>query len=193
MKKKRQSPKSKVDIFLVIMTIATVLLLVIWIIKDLNPQDNIEETTVIEQYGIDDFKKSTLADIQQLIKKDSLSFIYIGYKGCGACDDFASTLSRVSQRYNMDVYYLDIKEIDKSSKEWKTFTEKLTKKVSISTKEDEKTYTHTKTIGKFLYENGYTPSFVVFKSNKFINGNIGGMEVEKLYEFLEEAGFEKNS
>ncbi len=189
MKKK----KAKGDLFLIIMTAAMFLLLAIWIIKDLKPSKIEETAPITEAYSVNDFKKTDLKEILNLIKGDNLTFVYIGYEGCDACDKFVPKLAKVTQNYDMEVYYLDIKSVDKKSQEWKTFTNKLSKKVSIATKSDEETSSETKTIGKFLYENGYTPTFVVLKSNKFINGNIGGMDVEKLHSFLNDAGYEKNS
>ena len=188
-KKKKKNNVKKSDKFIIFMTIAFVLLLVVWIIKDnYHPKDK-GGTPVTEINYLDGFVKVNLTEILEQITKDDLSFIYLGYEGCDACNAFAPILAGVTEEKNIKVFYIDTKNIDRSSKEWTKFTDKLTKKVELSIKDGEKTTTEKKTIGKFLYDNGYTPTFLVFKKGKFIDGNIGGMSSEDLKAFLESAGY----
>ncbi len=194
-KKKRKNKQSevKLDKFIVFMTIALFILLIVWIIKDNKKPDVDSQPDAVEKAGIKSFNKIDLKEALNAIKNDELTFIYIGYEGCAPCDAFAPILATISKGYDMKVNYMDIHEIDKDSKEWKTFTDKLNKTVDLSTKSNDKTKKETKTIGKFLYENGYTPTLVVLKSNKIVDGHVGGFSADNLKTFLDDAGFEKNS
>ena len=191
MKKKKK--EKKLDYFIIIMTGAMLLLLIGWIIKDFKPKNDTKETPIIEKYDVDDFTKIDLKKALELIKENKLSFIYIGYEGCNACDKFVPHLAKISQSYDMTVYYINIKEIDTNSKDWKKFTDKITKKITLNTQIDEERKSETKTIGKFLYENNYTPTFVVMKANKCIDGSVGGMINQNLINFLDKVGFKKSS
>ena len=192
MAKKKKKKNNNKDKFIIFMTIALVLLLIIWIISDNRKIDN-KKTTPIEQKTTEFFNKVSVSDALKIINEDKLTFIYIGYEGCSACYSFVPRLSDVATEYNITVNYIDYKEIDKSSNDWKVFTSKFTKEQTINIQKDDDISTTTKKIGDFLYEDGYTPTFAVFKSGKMIDGNVGGKKRPDLRTFLNEAGYTKNS
>ena len=187
----KKEKRIHIDIFTIFMSISLVLLLVVWIIKDNPKQKKVEilENTNIKT--VSEFEKKTLKDVNEIIKSKELVFVYLGYEGCGSCDKFVPTLDEVADDYNIKVLYIDTKLLDKNSKEWSAFTAKLTKKITLNLKINGEAKKITKTIGKFLADDGYTPTFVVFKDNKIIDGNIGGLSKDKLSEFLENAGYKK--
>lgn len=193
MAKKKKKKNNNKDKFIIFMTIALVLLLVIWIISDNRKIGNSKRTTQTEEKTTESFNKVTVSDAIELINKDELTFIYIGYEGCSACSSFVPKLSDVAEEYDITVNYLNYKEIDKSSNDWKTFTSKFTKEQIINIQKDDDISTTTKMIGDFLYEDGYTPTFAIFKSGKMIDGNVGGKKRPELRTILNDAGYTKNS
>ena len=189
-KKKKKTNKKIFDRFIVFMSAALLVFLIIWIITD-NKKDSSKETDVTAPKSVLDFNAITVSEALELIKSKDLTFIYIGYEGCIPCDNFVPTLAETADYYDMTVYYIDRKSIDMKSKDWKKFTDKLTKEVSLSIKQTGKSKETTKTIGAFLYDEGYTPTFVVLKDNKLVDGNIGAMNSAKLQIFLTKAGFKE--
>ena len=188
-KKRVNSDSNKA--FLIIMTIALVLLLGVWIVKDGSLFNKKKETDVTGSANYNSFKTVTISKVLDLIKGKEPVFIYFGYKGCNACDKFTPILTDLLDEYDFDVYFLNIKELDSKSSEWKDFTKKLTKKLTIVIKKDGQNIQYNKKMGDFLYDNGYTPSFAVFKDGKFVDGNIGILQIDDLKEFLNNAGFSK--
>lgn len=187
---KKQKPK--IDKFLILIGVLLIVLLIVSMIKDnKNLKDN-EETKVVEEIKTTEaFKKISLSEGLEIIKSDKLSFVYIGYEGCDACENFVPKLVDVSKEYGIEVNYLNFKELDKKSKEWSIFTKKLTKKQKIQIKTSEEAVT--KTIGNFLKDEGYTPTFVIFKNGKMVDGNIGGLSRANLRLFLENSGYSKKA
>ena len=188
---KNQKIKNKTDFFIICMTIAMIMLLIVWVIKD-STKEKVTELEIIEQLGLETFNKHNLDEIIEIIKNEKLTYVYIGYKGCGSCDKFVPILASVSKDYNLNINYLDMKEIDKASKQWKNFTNMITKEITLTVQNEGEKESQTKTIGKFLYEKGYTPTLLVFKDNKFVDGNMGAMNEAKLQKFLETV-IEENS
>lgn len=189
-KKSKKKQKNK-DYFLIFVFIALVVLLVLWVIKDNKKINSNEKTSVTEENITNIFDSINVEKALELIKSDELSFIYIGYEGCSACESFVPKLNDVKDEFKISVNYLNYKKIDKESNEWKSFTSKLTKKQTITIKNEDTTETKSKTIGEFLYNEGYTPTFIVFKSGKMLDGNIGGMTRKELREFLTNVGYEQ--
>ena len=190
-KRNKKTMDSSNKTFIIFMTIALVVLLVVWIVKDTNIFKFNKETGVTEVDYNKKLNEVSLSDALELIQSDKLVFIYIGYEGCSSCDKFTPNLIEIANNYDMKVYYIDIKKVDLDSKEWTTFTNKLTKKITLNIKENGKTKKKTKKIGEFLKNEGYTPSFVVLKNNKFVDGYIGALYKEKLEDFLDNAGFKQ--
>ena len=195
--KKQMKTKKTIDnsnrVFIIFMTIAMIVLLIAWIVKDPNMFKKGKETGVTEKPSYNKLNEISVSDALELIESDALTFIYIGYEGCASCDKFTPNLVEISSKYDMKVYYINIKKVDIKSKEWASFTKLLTEKVTLELTVDGKSVKKTKTIGKFLKEDGYTPSFVVLRSNKYVSGHIGALYKEKLETFLDKSGFAKNS
>ena len=187
-KRKKQIDDSN-KVFIIFVTIALVVLLVVWVVKDNKNVGSSEETPVTIPASVNSFTKVSLSQLLNIINDDKLTFVYLGYEGCRACDKFVPTLVTVKDEFDMEVYYINTKELDRNSSEWKKFTNLLTKEVTLDLKKDGSNKKYTKTIGKFLYEEGYTPTFVVLKKGKIIDGNIGAMKYEDLKEFIGNAGF----
>ena len=192
---KKKSKKKTIDesnkVFIIIMTIALLALLVIWIVKDANIAKDGKETPVTEKADYSIFSKTTVSSALKMAKEKTPTFIYFGYEGCEACDSFTSTLKTINDEYDIKMYYINTKSLDRNSSDWKKLTNMFTKEVKLNLKKDGVNLEQTKTIGKFLYEDGYTPTFVVVKEGKLVNGNIGKMTQESLEEFLDNAGFSK--
>ena len=189
--KKKKESNNENKLFIIFMTIALVVLLVVWIIKDTDFIKFAKETAVTKSNKETPLTKVTLLKALELIKEDKLVFIYLGYDGCSYCNKFTPSLKQTVSKYDMKLYYIDIKENDLKSKDWEKFTGKLNKKFTLNLEIDGKKVKQTKKIGEFLKEKGYTPSFVVFKNNKLVDGYIGALYKEKLEEFLDNAGFTK--
>ncbi|MBQ4583671.1 MAG: thioredoxin family protein [Bacilli bacterium] len=190
-KNKKKIQAKKVDKFLIVIGILLVILLIISLIKDNKELKDNKSTELKEEIKTTEaFNKSTLSEVLELIKSEEITFIYIGYEGCEPCELFVPKLVDVSKEYGIEVNYLNFKELDKKSKEWSTFTKKLTKKQEIEIKGKDAV---TKTIGAFLKDEGYTPTFVIFKDGKLIDGYIGGLSRAELRTFLDEAGYSKKA
>ena len=192
-KKKVNNKKQnkKTDKFLIVIGILLVILLIISMVKDNKEMKDNKQTELIEEVKTTEaFTKTTLSEVLETIKKEELSLVYIGYEGCEPCELFVPKLIDVSKEYGIEVNYLNFKELDKKSKEWSTFTKKLTKKQEIEIKGKDAV---TKTIGAFLKDEGYTPTFVIFKDGKLIDGYIGGLSRAELRTFLDEAGYSKKA
>ncbi len=187
---KTKKKKIKTDRFIIFMTVACLALLITWVIVDNKKIANDKDTQTPEISSID-FHEVSLEEALKIINSGELSLIYIGYEGCAPCDRFAPRLDDVAKEYNIRVNYLNYKDIEKTSKDWEDFTKKFTKQQTINIKNEEDISSNTKTIGRFLFEDGYTPTFAIFKHSEMIDGNIGGKKRAELRELLENAGYEK--
>lgn len=192
-KKKNNKTKHSVDRFVLIMTIALVGLLVLWVIKDNKQMSDDKKVEQTYESTTKDFTKIGINSGIELISSEKLSFIYIGYEGCSACESFVPRLAEVAKDYDMEVYYINFKEIDRDKSNWKDFTNKFTIKQKINIQEDDNAVSSEKTIGEYLYNEGYTPTIAIFKSNKMVDGHIGKLTRSEIREMLNNAGFKENS
>ena len=188
-KKSKNKSNKKTDKFIAFVTIALVVLLIVWVIKD-----NImikKNSEIVSPYA--DFNEITVKSAIDKIDQTGLTLVYVGYDGCSACEDFVVKLASLAKDYDVVVYYVDYKSADKESDEWKTFTSKLDLSTSITIEKDGEEKTETKAIGEFLEEKGYTPVLAIFDSGRMVNGSIGNIDEDSLETKLESAGYVKNS
>ena len=188
-KSSKKKNNKKIDKFMLFISIALVLLLIIWVIKD--NVDIKKDKEVASPYT--DFKEITINDALKKMDEVGLLTIYVGYDECSACDSFVTKLSPLAEEFSVTVYYIDYKSADKDSKEWQEFTKRLNLQTSITINKDGENKTETKTFGEFLKTNGYTPLLALFDSGRMVNGSIGDIEEDSLQTKIESAGYVKNS
>lgn len=120
-----------------------------------------------------DVSKMTKVDIDgalALFDKKGTHVLYIGRSTCSVCVSTVPVLNKVQEELNYKTNYLEV-EVSKAKpwtdwqKELKDLTDKFTPQTKVNSDEG--------TIGELFYEHGYTPTTVIIKNGKVVDGFIG--------------------
>lgn len=123
-----------------------------------NNQDEIE-------YDVSSFIEVNADELLELYDKEGYYLIYTGRSTCGYCVMYVPVLKEIQEKYDIDVYYLDITKVTQDD------YDKLTK------------------VENLLTENfGTTPLTMVYKDGKYVDGTVGYVEASVLEELLNKTG-----
>ena len=71
-----------------------------------------------------DLSKVKIIDVEQAVKlyADIEPHVYvIGREGCSACETFIPAVNELIDQYGIDIYYIDLLQMDRESEEYKQF------------------------------------------------------------------------
>lgn len=143
-----------------------------------------KENQNIEILDLKEFVDVDLAKIFNMINDKRSFVLYIGYKGCKACEDYSPILKRVQSQNGSDTYYLNYKSIDKKSKNWKKLTNMIDVEQKITISKDGENVRIDDKIGNIMYKYGYTPVTILFVNGECKNAHIGSMGTNEINSFL---------
>ena len=164
-----------------ILILAVFIVLVIMIILDKNNGN----TKKADAYISKDFITASDEDVLKKIDNEDSFILYIGYENCTACENYKPILKSIMDLNNVDIFYLNYKEINKKSEAWQSIIKNITTKQTMNIKENDKEKTISDTVGNIIKKYGYTPVTVNYVSGKAINAHIGSMTSSTLKSFLE--------
>ncbi len=160
---------------------------------DTDNTNNTSETT--EEYDVSKMNEVSVEEAVDLFDKDGLSVLYIGRKNCAHCVETVPVLNEVQKELNYTTQYLDLgklmtenyvynKETEKTELDWsgvqkdiKPLTDLITVKGTANGNEGK--------IGDLFYEGGYTPTIVIIKDGKAVDGFIGYKGVDSFKELVQ--------
>ncbi len=123
---------------------------------------------------IKNFETVTAEEALDLYDRQGTYVLYIGRKGCSHCEKMVPSLKELQDELGYKTYYYELTESFREDA--KDLAEKFTLKLKVNGEED--------TIGNLLIENGYTPTVVIIKDGKTVDGFIGERSKDKLKEMI---------
>lgn len=149
-----------------------------------------EEKSSNSTYDVSKMNEVDVAGALNLFKKDGLQVLYIGRSDCGVCVETVPVLNKVQDELKYKTNYFDLN----STKNWQTemkeladlFTVKTTVKTTVKNKDGKaETVTLNDTIGKIFLEYGFTPTIIVIKDGKMVDGFIGYKDYDTMKSLIE--------
>ena len=110
-------------------------------------------------------------DYMKIIKSEDKKVVIIGQAGCTYCIAAKEILNNISKAYKLDVYYLDVKDLQNN--EYKELFDELPDKGY-----DDKKLTEEQTFDM--------PTLLIFKKNKVDSYLAGAKELEEYIKYLKE-------
>lgn len=156
-------------IYLILFTIIVVCCLLF-----IKPNKEIKEEIT---YDTSMFTNLTTEEALTLFEDNKTHVLVIGRKTCGVCIDFLPTLQLAVAKYQFELNYLDLLNMDKNAEEYTKLKEKLDYEYTLDNKTD--------TFGSFM---GTTPMFIIIKNNKMVFGYMGSMADSVVKTRLEQYG-----
>lgn len=134
-----------------------------------NPTTNTGGNTTTE-YDVSKMNKVDIKGALALFKDKGTHVLYIGRSTCSVCVNTVPVLNQVQAELNYKTNYLEV-EVSKSKPwtDWQKELKELTDKFNIETKVN----SEEGTIGELFYDHGYTPTTVIIKNGKVVDGFIG--------------------
>lgn len=137
------------------------------------------ETPEIE-YDTSMFNVVDIEGANQLFNSNQDQLLFVGRKTCSACQDFVKSLQIAMAREHFYVSYLDIENMDTSSKDYQDFISKLDYEYTYANK--------TAPFGKFM---GSTPMVIIIKNNKMVFGILGSMSSDTILTIVHQYAINK--
>ncbi len=122
--------------------------------------------------------------LNDVFKREDIQVVYMGRKTCSHCVSFLPSLQKAQEELGYKTVYLDIETVDTSSSEFEEFKNKLDMQYTMTENGEEKTDTY----GSFY---GYTPAVFLYQNGKMVDGKIGGLDYDKLIDWLKDNGIGK--
>lgn len=148
--------------------------------KSVTTGTNTNTTTLSNEQEYDkvaaNFEKINVNEALGLYDKEGTHVIYIGRNDCGICQQFVPILKDVQDELNFKINYIDLNEYNNFKTSFKDLAAKFTVKAKANDEED--------TIGNLFIKNGYTPTVIIIKDGKTVDGFIGYRNVDTLKELI---------
>ena len=158
--------KKNYPIYLVLLIFLIITLLVVF-----NYNNN------INNYDVSGFKNIDIKKVNELFKKDNISYLFIGRQGCSASKEFSNSAMIAQGRFGVNIYYYELSEEDIQSSEGKVLIDNLDIEYNMN---DE-----VKSFGEYI---GSTPMFVVIKNKKMVYGYIGNRDSDFIGSVIDKYG-----
>lgn len=114
------------------------------------------------EYDVSFMKPTNLIELQEYIQKGELIYVFSGRRTCAPCRRFVPILKKVVEDLGItNIYYLNQSEINNMTDGYQNFQ-------AYSNELQEKF--------------GTTPYFMIFKDQKYLEGQIGMMKTDELLE-----------
>lgn len=111
-----------------------------------------------------------------LFNEKGTHILYIGRSDCSSCISTVPVLNQVQEELKYTTNYFDLNQ----TKNWQTEMKELADKFTVAaTVKDEES-----TIGKLFIEHGYTPTIIIIKDGKVVDGFIGYRDHDTLKELV---------
>lgn len=122
------------------------------------------------------FKSVTAAQALDLFNQKGTYVLYIGRNDCSVCQSYVSVLKEVQDDLNIKANYYDLNTAKNFKTELKDLSAKFTVKTTANNEKD--------TIGNLFIKYGYTPTTVIIKDGKCVDGFIGYRNKDKMKELI---------
>ncbi len=160
-----------------------------------NTNDN-TDTTATDNYNelAKNFTNVSIDEAVKLFDEKGTHVLYIGRSSCGVCQSIISSLVEVQNELNYKTYYYDLgvpmeenqiysEEYQQMITNWPAIQKIIKPLTDLVTFETEANGV-TDTCGKLFYDNGYTPTVIIIKDGKAVDGFIGGHSKDQITELV---------
>lgn len=133
-------------------------------------------------YDVSKMNKVDAKGALALFDEKGTHVLYIGRSTCSVCVTTVPVLNQVQEELKYTTNYLEVEvSTNKPWSAWQTelkdLTDKFTVKTKVNSEED--------TIGNLFYSKGYTPTIVIIKDGKVVDGFIGYRNHDTLKNLVE--------
>lgn len=170
-------------ILLIIVSITAIVLVYLSISNNKKINDKKQKESM-ETLVLKDFITTDIDNIIKKLEKNESFILYVGYKGCSACESYSPILQREISNLGKDVYYLNYKDIDKKSSNWSKLTNKIKTNQRIVLNNNEKKEVIEDSVGNIMKKHGYTPVTIKVDNGICTNAYIGAMNSSQVADFL---------
>ena len=129
------------------------------------------------KYDLSKVKVITIDDAISLYNDVEPHIYIIGRESCSACNTFIPAVNEVIERYDAEVYYIDLEAIDRDTPQYTIFKTLLNYNYEFDNKKG--------TMDTFI---GYTPMVLISSNNETIYGSLGSMSTTTFETILMEYG-----
>lgn len=138
-------------------------------------------STTTTEYDVSKMNKVDIEGALALFKEKGTHVLYIGRSTCSVCVTTVPVLNKVQDELKYTTNYLEIEVTNAKpwtewQKELKDLTDKFTPETKVNNEEG--------TIGELFYSKGYTPTIVIIKDGKVVDGFIGYRNYDTLKELV---------
>lgn len=147
--------------------------------------DTSTTTNNTNTYDVSKMNKVSVAEAKALFDKKGLQVLYIGRENCSACVKTVPVLNKVQEELKYTTNYLDLQTISNWKSDLKELSELFTAKTTVTTTINGELKTLNDTIGNIFLEYGFTPTIVIIKDGKAVDGFIGYEEHDTMKKIIE--------
>ena len=153
---------------------------------------NNNQTISNENYDVSKFNEVDVDGALALFKDKGTHVLYIGRSDCEYCQQTVPILTLIQEELNYTTDYLAV-EMSTIDKDWSYWNQELAdlakkfdKKTELNVSNSEgKTEKKEDTYGNFLLNYGYTPTVIVIKNGKMVDGFFGYKEADNIKSIIE--------
>lgn len=141
-------------------------------------------------YDVSKMTKVNVDGAKALFDSKEIQVLYIGRSDCSVCIDTVPVLNEVQKELNYVTNYLDLNSVSNWKTELKPLADLMTVKTKLTTTvrneegESEKV-TLDDTMGNIFIKYGFTPTIVIIKDGKMVDGFIGYKDHDTVKKLVE--------
>ncbi len=141
-----------------------------------NPTSSGSSDNSTVSYDVSKMKAVNVSEALALFNEKGTHILYIGRSNCSVCVSLVPLLNKLQEELNYTTNYYNLLQ----TSNWKTDMKELISKFTVETTVNGETDTITKLFG----DHGYTPTVVIIKDGKVVDGFIGYRDYDTLKELV---------
>lgn len=142
-------------------------------VEDTEDKVEIKDEEDNTNYDVSKFRELKVNEVLKLFDDNSLHIVYMGRPTCYYCVQFVPILNKVQESLGYTTIYLDTTSLNKSDKDVSSLIDKMDVKIMMNGSEE--------TLKDYY---GYTPMLLIIKDGKIVNGNVGYIDYQELYQLV---------
>lgn len=142
-------------------------------------------STSNSNYDVSKMNKVSVAQAKALFDKKGLQVLYIGREDCSVCLKTVPILNQVQTELKYTTNYLDLNSVNNWQTEMKELTDLFTAKTTVKTTINGEMVTLNDEIGAIFIKYGFTPTIIIIKDGKMVDGFIGYEDYDTIKETIE--------
>lgn len=141
-----------------------------------NAENNNDSNNSNTEYDVSKMNPVNVEKALALFKEKGTHILYIGRANCSVCVSTVPVLNKVQEELKYTTNYFDLNQTTNYKTEMKELAEKFKIDAKVNNEEG--------TIASLFLDHGYTPTIIIIKDGKAVDGFIGYREYETLKELI---------